>query len=503
MKRYWSLYLSIFLALGLCSCDPEATVCLSKKCDSSGGGFGQSCFMVSGEEVCKTPCHGDKAGENAPVCWQNASLGPDAPWYSLVDTCAASDKLYELYSVDTKLTKCSGGCENGICLSEPAQSSCKDTCNIVGGRNYSCFSVTGVEECLPSCLGDKAGQNRVCYKNASLGPIAAEQAAVDTCVGDDKGNLYSIKTDYTVCEKGCENGQCKGEPGPQPQPQCEMDCSSIVGGRVHDCFVISGKASCEPTCFGDKEGANAPYCYINSSLGPSATWQSTIDTCAKDDNGKIYSVNTQYNECKGSCEDGACKDEPVPQPQPECEMDCGAYAGGRTHDCYVVNGEASCRPKCFGDKKGENAPTCWINSSLGPNASWKQVVDTCEADDNGKVYSVDTVYNDCGGGTCENGECKDAPGPQPACEMDCSSIVGGRVHECFVISGKASCEPICFGDKAGENAPYCYINNSLGPSATWQSTVDSCAKDDNGKIYSVNTEYTECKNNKCSNGKCE
>ena len=63
-----------------------------------------------------------------------------------------------------------------------------------GGRGQICVSLNHQNICKPQCLGDKVGENKACWKNASLGPAAPTLAIVDTCVSDDNGLLYSASS---------------------------------------------------------------------------------------------------------------------------------------------------------------------------------------------------------------------------------------------------------------------------------------------------------------------
>ena len=160
---------------------------------------------------------------------------------------------------------------------------------------------------------------------------------------------------------------------------CDKDCSQIVGGRVHSCFLISGKEECKPACMGDKEGQNAPACWTHSSI-PEPNQKSVVDFCVKDDKGNLYADLDQSSDtlCSAGCDSatGVCKLQVVG----DCDKDCSGIVGGREHICVKISDQKDCKPKCLGNKEGLNDPVCWKNPSV-PNATESTVKDFCIKDD--------------------------------------------------------------------------------------------------------------------------
>ena len=202
----------------------------------------------------------------------------------------------------------------------------------------------------------------------------------------------------------CEDGNHQNN-----DSACEaLKCDQIVGGKVHICAMISGQASCKEACLGTDEGTNQAVCYSNESLPPeSRPVYSAVDNCAKDDNGKLYSVSIQQDECTNGCnaETGNCNTDP----EHTCEeLNCGAIAGdGITHICATIDSKVMCKNGCLGTIEGENPAICFSNGSLPPDSrKFYTFVDTCAKDDNGQLYSVSAQMTECLNGCYDNGECK-------------------------------------------------------------------------------------------------
>ena len=70
-----------------------------------------------------------------------------------------------------------------------------------------------------------------------------------------------------------------------------------------NCVIIDGKGACRAACKGTKVGKNDPVCYVSEN-GESYVF---TDTCAKDDNGTLYRVDSQTVKCDHSCSEGACQ----------------------------------------------------------------------------------------------------------------------------------------------------------------------------------------------------
>ena len=159
----------------VCGCDDGSGSVVANKCvhncESSGGGRGEVCAVVDNEAQCMSACLGKSEGDNI-ACWRNASLGPDAEFFSVVDTCV-KDENGVLYSSKSNYTKCSGTCTAGKCDSEPTPNTCNKDCESSGGgRAEVCVVVDDEARCMPKCLGKSEGENLACWRNASLGPDA-------------------------------------------------------------------------------------------------------------------------------------------------------------------------------------------------------------------------------------------------------------------------------------------------------------------------------------------
>ena len=290
----------------------------------------------------------------------------------------------------------------------------------------------------------------------------------------------------------------------------DLHCDQIVGGRAHDCFIVSGKASCKPSCLGKKEGNNDPVCWFHSSIDPQ-TWKSVVDTCAKDDNGELYSTNSNETPCTGDCSEstGICElvvvdDDPCDE---EARRICDGYAGGPAHACFAINGEAQCKVPCHGDKEGRNEPYCYRNGSL-PVSIVDSIQDVCAKDDKGVLYVDTQVVNNCPVG-CDNGNCK----PVVNCENDEECLVdGGNDRICATLrnSVEKACADACLRQESAE--PFvmaCQLNSSI-PDAKPKSIFDYCVLDGGtpdgapARYYSVGREvYQEC-NEGCNEetGRC-
>ena len=382
--------------------------------------------------------------------------------------------------------------------------------HVVGdGRSHICATINGQAKCVNSCLKDKEGPNdAICFSNGSLPPNSRPvYSAVDNCAKDDNGVLYSISTVQSECTNGCDaaTGICK-KSGENPDAECEaLNCDKIVGGKVHICAKISGQASCKEACLGTAEGTNPAVCYANGSLPPdSRPVYSSVDTCAKDDNGNLYSVNVVEQECQKGCDEdtGLCNKDNQDE---KCSLSC-INDGGEAQVCVKLSGVESCKDICRGDEEGTNTAVCYENESLPPNARDQfSVVTVCAKDELGTLYATNKQQTKCDYG-CNNtsGECNKEP--EPTCEdLNCGAIAGdGLAHFCATIDGKAICKNECIGTSEGENPAICFSNGSLPPDArTFYHFVDICAKDDNGKLYSDSTQMDECPNGCYDNGECK
>ncbi len=315
-KRSLTLILLSLASLAVFACDDHSNInaqnyspCEELKCEQIVAGKSHICVKISGETSCKPTCLGTEEGANKAVCYSNESLPPESrPVFSSVDTCAKDDDG-KLYSASVADKECNNGCneDTGLCNEDKCSLSCIND----GGDAQVCVKLSGQESCEDICHGEKVGLNdAVCYENGSLPPGAMNQFSVVTeCAKDDLGTLYATDRKSTTCDNGCDNatGLCKTE----PDPTCEqLQCESIAGdGIAHICATIDGKAVCKNGCLGTEEGINPARCFSNGSLPPDARkFYKFVDNCAYDDNGELYSVSPQMEECSNGCyEDGECK----------------------------------------------------------------------------------------------------------------------------------------------------------------------------------------------------
>ncbi len=357
--------------------------------------------------------------------------------------------------------------------------SCTLKCDDSGGRAEQCYIVAGEETCMPECLGDKSGENAPqCLKKDATNWASV----VDTCKADDNGDLYSVRSDSTNCANGCDadSGLCNSQPGPG---SCDKDCSAKAGGRDQVCVSINGNESCEPACLGTIVGSNEAVCHENTSKTPVVT-QSIVDTCANDDLGTLYATSSEVTDCPVGCTNGVCN----------MDASCMSVGGGRAQNAFTIGGAQVCKNICLGQEVGENFK-CWRNASLGPDAQVFAVKDTCTLDDNGNLYSEDSVSEPCDNG-CTDGVCN-SDGPSLDCQLD-----GGRNRDAFTINGSQTCKNTCLGTQAGDNK-VCYRSASSGPDAPWHVLIDSCVADDNGALYSADSTIDQQCANGCTNGVCE
>ena len=416
MKKLCLFLASVMVCGGLFGCDSESmdtstTDVSEKTCKKDcavQGGRTQACFVISGAEVCKEVCLGDKEGENASACWKDASQGPEASDFSIKDKCA-KDELGKLYSVTYESTICPKGCESGECKTDQ-EPTCSKNCNIAGGRLQTCVRIDGEESCKDVCRGSKEvdaieGVNEpFCYRNTSLGPDAVDVAMTDTCARDDLGTLYVVSSQPETCTNGCEGGECQAVP---IQTGCSKSCQT-AGGSPKVCVRIEGVDSCKDTCKGPEgatlvAGPNEPFCFRYASSGPTAHYLSMATTCAEDDLGTLYAVDTQSQSCDttehGVCLRGAC----MSMAEACTQLRCEGMIGGRAKSCVSIFGQAQCKDQCIGTKEGENDASCINNASTGNVMS---IVDTCAKDDMDTLYSVSSVTNRCAA-SCKNGVCDD------------------------------------------------------------------------------------------------
>ena len=68
------------------ACNPE----ISLNCEGLVGGRAQKTVTIKGKQQCKDVCLGTAMGDNVK-CYQNASSGPDSPWYLVTDKCTVDD----------------------------------------------------------------------------------------------------------------------------------------------------------------------------------------------------------------------------------------------------------------------------------------------------------------------------------------------------------------------------------------------------------------------------
>ena len=298
-NKQWIIGLFCIMGCAISACDDGSSSGIEQVCnkDCSGyvGGRTHVCILKNQQEMCAPSCLGKVADQNAAVCWHNSSL-PNSIDKSVVDTCVKDD-LGTLYAIDSAYTDCPYGCDKGECKNVGPGPELQ--CNSVGGRSETAFTINGTAVCKAACLGKSEGENKACWRNAPLGSSAIDNAVVDTCAKDDNGNLYSVEARYTECSDGCDKGECK-KVGPGPELQCNS-----VGGRPEAAFTINGTAVCKTTCLGDAVGANK-VCWRNDSLSNPSD-QATVDICAKDDKGNLYSVEANYTDCLDGCEKGYCK----------------------------------------------------------------------------------------------------------------------------------------------------------------------------------------------------
>lgn len=311
-----------------------------------------------------------------------------------------------------------------------------------------------------------------------------------------KGHLISA-----FCVAGCLFCGCGGDSGSDDingdSEECKaLHCEAIVGGREQACYTINGEVSCKPSCLGEAEGKNDGACWRNLSVADSK-WESVIDTCNKDDNGHLYSVDSQSTPCPISCQKGVCQEDYPGCENLHCEND-----GGESQGCFKINGQLTCKEPCSGDKVGANKASCGHSSlSVDDEPYAYSITEKCEEDDTGKLYVANRSENICTIG-CTDGHCDELK----KCNTDneCKPV-GGREQKCFLIEELDIhfCAPVCLEETRDHYVFACYKDDSV-PNATWQVVMDICVRDGEGNgYYSVDSSvYKECGDKGCNNGKC-
>ena len=490
MKKQVLCFLTaaLMVACGLGGCEYEGTNVSTKSCKkdcTSEGGRLQDCFLISDKEVCKDVCLGKNEGVNAPACWRNASLGPDATYLSITDTCA-KDELGNLYSVSYESENCPNGCESGNC--QPALNSpCKKDCNMDGGRQMTCVRIGSEESCKPACFGENEGVNAPeCWRNASLGPNAADLSITDTCAKDELGTLYVVSSASETCTNGCESGECKHS---SDVTTCTKNCDEATTRNAAGiCVHISGEEVCKPACLGNKSGENK-LCFEDPDTHEVFP---VTDNCAEDELGTLYSESSVRGmKCNNGCEDGECK----PVSGTTCTKNCQTE-GGRFKICVRLSGQEECKNRCEGNVAGVNQSVCYRVSSLPPGQSEFALTDTCEADELGTLYSVSDHMEPCRNG-CESGKCK----PAGECSLPCSPDQYNRPTICVKIADVEACKPECAGTNVGDNSPICYKPYPSEPSSPEYVLTDTCALSDGGMLYSSSVAVSPCLGG-CKNSAC-
>ncbi|MBQ9818006.1 MAG: hypothetical protein IJM59_11170 [Proteobacteria bacterium] len=480
--------------------DPNAT-CEDLHCESYAGGRPHVCVSVSGYKSCEPECFGKKTGKNAPVCYVNGSLPPEYQLpHSEVDTCALDDNG-TLYSVSTKSDECKNGCDRstGLCKNKDnTEVECKNDKECIIDDyvlDTGCFLINGKSVCKDACRSKSKGRSAPMCFDFWTDPEHM-YTGIETCAADDNGKLYLIDLELDICPDECDGstGLCKNNVDPEPGCHNDSDCIWPDYPYEQGCFTVNGKTDCQKVCRSKAEGKNAPMCYWIGGYDPyPEPMHLGVETCAKDDNGRLYLAKLDLEDCLDGCDETTNECKPSVDPDETCKaLNCEAEVGsGRTSVCVSISGKKTCKYHCLNKNVGDNEPVCFVNGSLDPDvATQYSAFDTCALDDNGILYSVSTDMIECVSGCSEvDGWCK-AEGPI-LCTKNCS-MDGGDPMVCTIISGKEKCSTACFGKKVGENVPVCYQNASLGPNSPYYSVVDTCAKDDMGTLYSENAEMTKC-----------
>ncbi len=294
------------------------------------------------------------------------------------------------------------------CESDPASCGERPCVCAIPGEGYASHSIVDGDSCSCeySCLDgyrkvddDTAGPGFICEKiGGSCGDDPALPCIDDPCENyeclDIRSPGYTVQAvadgDACACEYSCADGYKKVDNASDPLgfacvaiSDCESDpslceekpcvCAIPGEGYASHPIVDGDSCSCEYSCLDGYRKVD------DASAGPGFICE------------KIG---------------GSCGDDPaLPCIDIACDLNCDAIVGGRAHACFVVDGVASCKPTCLGDSDGENAPACFLNSSV-PDANYHAIVEICALDDNGKLYS-DSIKSDiecvvgCNGGYCD------------------------------------------------------------------------------------------------------
>ena len=269
-----------------------------------------------------------------------------------------------------------------------------------------CYLISGVRVCRNSCLATKEGDNApVCYLPLSAASEPEPTVSViDKCAKDEEDRLYSAHSEREFCRNYCnkKSGLCKTA---DEIDECanNAQCAEPDAGTNKGCFRISGVRKCKEICLGSKEGKNDPVCYLPSTINPPPEPNvSVTDTCAKDDVGRLYVVDTVHELCPNYCDEatGLCK---TSVPATECKKDC-TLDGGDPQVCVILSGKEECKTACFGKSEGKNEPVCYTNTTVA-NPVAESIIDECAKDEQGTLYSVKYESTTCPNG-CEDGVCQ-------------------------------------------------------------------------------------------------
>lgn len=377
----------------------------------------EECAYGCDADVCKpNPCIG-KTCNNPPA---NSCLGDELRIYEQVGTCnSVGECSYSLADTITCEHGCSGGkCNGDPCLgvscNNPPASHCDGNTHLVV---YKAPGTCSEGECSYGSvltLCEYGCANDVCNGDPCEGKVCNSPLA-SYCDADGKLVVYEVEgtcsshtgqcsyatVDPAYCEYGCSDGRCKEDPckGKVCNNPPARNCKDAFTARVYPAEGVCVRPAA--TCSYVPAEIPCPYGCVNG----------VCLNCAEDGDcaGGQY---CKSNSCEVCDTDSKCG--------PSCQ-DCGA---GKCHQgsCVECTSDGQCGPgrRC-------------ANNACAPCDTAQQCGPSC--------MSCSGATPACSGGACvcSGNSC----GPNQQC-------IG---NACAVCKSQSACGAAC--SPCGENAPYC------------------------------------------------
>lgn len=409
-----------------------------------GGSDAASCLGV----VCTSPPGNECEGANAVRI------------YEAEGSCVAGACDYPSSKVDCPFGCSKGACEanpcEGVVCNEPPSNKCIDATTIrvysaqgtcgKGGCQYPSELKTCAHGCAQGACKDDPCANVTCNAPPPNECASASYLKSHSPTGTCNGGQCSYLVDNILCEFGCKDGVCNGDPclgkncATPPANYCETSSKLVVydaGGTcnqgvcsyvkhtefcAYGCDSDVGKCKANP-CLGVKcEQPNANYCLDEGTLRqfkPQGTCSTVTGVCSY-----------EYDDIECPCAQGVCKD---------CVSDDDCEAG---KFCY----DFSCRPCTIDGACGESCTDCTASGNV------------CNKDSGSCVQCV--VNGHCGPGSrCEDGACSVCQSDD-ACGTSCAPCGGAT--------------PFCLGQGAAGQCVECRSDADCSDGRTCNTTTHTC-----------------------------